>query len=210
MMRQSDRNRNGRLEPNEWNDRWGSFRDADRNHDGVVKPDEMARRLGEYSRGRMGMDRSRSDRSSRSDSSGSNRSTPTSSDDSDKRKSYRFRTPTERLPEGLPPWFAAKDANADGQVAMAEWESPGYWTAAVAAEFSRFDLNNDGIITPGEWLATLEQGGDVAKAGVTNQVAQATPASRRGSGRGGPAPAAKESTSSSAGATTSSGVWEGF
>ncbi len=159
-MRQYDKNHNGKLEKDEWTDRWGDFKEADRNRDGVVKPDELSHRLAEYSRSRSSQYRSMSgrsygSRSSDSGSSGSSRS-GSGSDDSGDRKSYRFRTPTERLPEGLPDWFASKDANADGQVAMVEFESPGYWTATAAAQFARHDLNNDGFITAGECLRALE------------------------------------------------------
>ncbi|NQT37484.1 MAG: hypothetical protein HQ581_08350 [Planctomycetes bacterium] len=72
------------------------------------------------------------------------------------RKSYRFRSPTERLPDGLPNWFAQKDADSDGQVAMAEYASS--WTDAKALEFTRVDLNNDGLITPKECLRAEELG----------------------------------------------------
>lgn len=209
-MRQNDRNGNGRLEENEWNDRWGRFRDADRNRDGAVRADEMARQLGEFSRGGMGPGRSRPEGQPGSDSSGSS-----GSDGSDKPKSYRLRLPTERLPEGLPPWFASKDANADGQVAMAEYEAPGYWTAAAAAAFRRWDLNNDGMITPGECLTVLQQPGkegELAQTGAASQVARANgtgPYSPRRSERRSPAPAPGSSTPST-GASASGGVWEGF
>jgi Ca2+-binding EF-hand superfamily protein len=59
-------------------------------------------------------------------------------------------TPIERLPKGLPDWFTAKDADGDGQVSMAEFAAD--WTPAKVAEFSRYDLNGDGIITASECL----------------------------------------------------------
>ncbi len=65
-------------------------------------------------------------------------------------KGKRFLTPTERLPEGLPDWFIRADADGDGQVTMAEY-SPVY-TDAKAAEFAKYDLNGDGVITPQEVL----------------------------------------------------------
>lgn len=68
----------------------------------------------------------------------------------DKRRSYRFTPATERLPAGLPGWFTAKDKNRDGQVQMSEYSS--YWSRSVVAEFGRYDLNGDGIITPKEML----------------------------------------------------------
>ena len=66
------------------------------------------------------------------------------------RKSYRSLAPTERLPEGLPPWWIGKDDDGDGQIMMAEFS--GTWSAAKVAEFARYDLNGDGVITPKEAL----------------------------------------------------------
>jgi len=62
----------------------------------------------------------------------------------------RFLTPLERLPKGLPDWFVQKDADGDGQISMAEFAAE--WTDAKAAEFQKYDLNNDGIMTPEECL----------------------------------------------------------
>jgi len=66
------------------------------------------------------------------------------------RKSYRSPAPTERLPEGLPRWWNGKDGDGDGQIMMAEFSST--WSAAKVAEFARYDLNGDGVITPKEAL----------------------------------------------------------
>jgi Ca2+-binding EF-hand superfamily protein len=66
----------------------------------------------------------------------------------DKQKSYRFKTAKERLPAGLPGWFTSKDANGDGQVSMSEYSKS--WTESQAAEFKRYDKDNDGIITAEE------------------------------------------------------------
>ena len=63
---------------------------------------------------------------------------------------------TERLPKGLPDWFARSDTNADGQVAMAEFATS--WSDSVLKEFGQFDLNNDGIITPSEALSAVNSG----------------------------------------------------
>lgn len=71
-------------------------------------------------------------------------------------KSYRFKSAAERLPEGLPDWFARSDSNVDGQVAMAEFSTS--WSDSVIADFNKFDLDGDGIITPRECLKANEQG----------------------------------------------------
>jgi hypothetical protein len=77
------------------------------------------------------------------------------------KKSYRFLTAQERLPTGLPDWFKQKDLDGDGQITMAEFATS--WTEATAAEFTKYDLNNDGVITPDEVLKVLGKTTSVAK-----------------------------------------------
>jgi hypothetical protein len=67
-----------------------------------------------------------------------------------KPRSERFLTPAERLPKGLPAWFLAKDVHGNGQITMAEFATE--WTPETVAEFNRYDLNHDGIITAAEVL----------------------------------------------------------
>lgn len=69
---------------------------------------------------------------------------------------YRFLTPEERLPKGLPDWFASVDQDADGQVLMKEFAEE--WNEAVAANFEAFDANGDGLITPQECLQATAAG----------------------------------------------------
>lgn len=84
-------------------------------------------------------------------------------------RSYRFKTATERLPSGLPPWFATNDGNQDGQVAMSEFASA--WSAATINDFNQFDLDTDGIITSAECLRAVENG---ARRGTTSSPARRT------------------------------------
>lgn len=90
--------------------------------------------------------------------------------------SYRFKTPTERLPKGMPEWFARLDINADGQVSMAEFASD--WSVQQVAEFRSWDHNGDGIITPNECLAgqqSVETVASVASSGpAPDSMAQAS------------------------------------
>jgi len=67
-----------------------------------------------------------------------------------RRGSYRFRSARERLPTGLPGWFADRDVDLDGQVSMAEFA--GNWTRSTVQEYFRYDANRDGVITPEECL----------------------------------------------------------
>lgn len=52
--------------------------------------------------------------------------------------------------KGLPPWFLDRDLHQDGQITMAEYGAGKVWTDELAAEFVKYDLNNDGIITAEE------------------------------------------------------------
>ena len=81
-------------------------------------------------------------------SSGSSGSKPAGA--SGDRKSYRFVSPTERLPSDLPEWFTEKDADRDGQVQMSEYATT--WNNSRAEEFAGWDLNGDGTVTPAECL----------------------------------------------------------
>lgn len=71
-----------------------------------------------------------------------------SSYSSDKRG--RYLSPTQRLPEGLPSWFARCDADGDGQVLMHEFTAS--WTDAEVARYAKYDINGDGALTPEEVL----------------------------------------------------------
>jgi Ca2+-binding EF-hand superfamily protein len=62
-------------------------------------------------------------------------------------KSYKLSSNLS-LPEGLPEWFYAKDGNKDGQVEMHEFTTQ--WDDLQFANFSRYDLNADGVILPAE------------------------------------------------------------
>lgn len=70
--------------------------------------------------------------------------------EADGRRSQRLWTATDKLPEGLPSWFADKDADADGQVAMHEYSRR--WDARAVRKFAELDQNDDGLITPAEAL----------------------------------------------------------
>lgn len=132
IVQKYDRNRNGSLEQDEWGKLRADPKDVDRNNDGSITEEELAARFMKDGSHHGSLD-------------------PVSSGQFRSQKSYRFVSPTERLPDGLPEWFAEKDADHDGQVAMDEYAS--IWTDSTAREFTARDLNNDGVITPAECLA---------------------------------------------------------
>ena len=142
-IKQHDKSGNGILESDELND-LGMSRGADLNGDGKITHDELV-----------------AFRMPKSDSAAVSAAKPASPPKveadpataevgerklvNDKRKSYRFKSTKERLSS----WkLASKDANGDGQVSMHEYASS--WTDRTAAEFVRYDKNNDGVITPDE------------------------------------------------------------
>jgi len=155
LLYKYDADKSGVLEEKEWKQIRNPPK-PDRNGDGVVTVDELTAGLSEFSKRPSSSSISFSSRvsSRRSRSTSSHRS---KSSRSDGQKSYRFLTPTERLPKGLPDWFARKDANGDGQVSMAEFHTSD-WDEAKAAEFAGYDLNNDGMITPAECLEAAKTG----------------------------------------------------
>jgi Ca2+-binding EF-hand superfamily protein len=71
-----------------------------------------------------------------------------STKEGDKRRTYRFTRPADRLPATLPSWFKSRDTNGDGQVSMSEYSRS--WSTSAVSEFRRYDQNDDGIITAKE------------------------------------------------------------
>jgi Ca2+-binding EF-hand superfamily protein len=61
-----------------------------------------------------------------------------------------------KLPAGLPAWFDELDKNRDGQVAMYEWRA----AERPLKEFLAMDLNDDGLLTPEEFLRASAMNGN--------------------------------------------------
>ena len=169
LVERYDKNGNMMLEASERTEMRGRPAEADLNQDDVITLDELVIHLSPNRAGAAGSSSSSSGgTTSRSDSAASDRRSTTrperddqpaqrvysgSSDAAGKgdaqRKSYRFTPPLERLPaSGLPSWFKSRDANGDGQVAMHEFSRS--WSDRTAAEFTRHDKDNNGVITPEE------------------------------------------------------------
>ncbi|MGI8982580.1 MAG: hypothetical protein ACR2FY_25390 [Pirellulaceae bacterium] len=149
LLKQHDRNKDGMLQRDEWKELKTEHQGADTNSDGTITLAELSTRISAYSSGGA----SSSPLSSSSGGTGyGGRSYKGSGDKtaSATKKSYRFLTPTERLPKGMPDWFLKNDADGDGQIMMSEYSTS--WTTATAADFAKYDLDGDGIITPNECL----------------------------------------------------------
>ncbi|MCC6125318.1 MAG: hypothetical protein IT426_10175 [Pirellulales bacterium] len=143
ILRQNDKDHSGALEKNkgEW-DEVRNKKEIDKDHNDVITLDELTVYY-------QALNGSRGPRRNDPGGGGFPGSPPPNSAPQGG-ATYRIRSPLERLPEGLPDWFARNDANADGQVSMAEFTTS--WSADKAKEFARCDLNGDGIVTPQECL----------------------------------------------------------
>jgi len=72
----------------------------------------------------------------------------------------RFQVGTSRLPSGLPPWFAQRDTNGDGQLTLAEFAPRP--NRSLLTRFSAYDINRDGLLTPREYLrSTMTREADI-------------------------------------------------
>ncbi len=157
-----DRNGNGVLEKDEWDALGPDPSSMDANRDGRITRDEfaaaMVARFGGRGRGGEGDGRFFTRREGEENPPGADGEAAGGPGPASGRKSLRLRTAAERLAEleGLPEWFARTDANGDGQVQMSEYATS--WSEQVVADFSQFDLNGDGIVTPGECLKAVEAG----------------------------------------------------
>jgi Ca2+-binding EF-hand superfamily protein len=169
LLKQNDVNKNGVLDKDEWTNVRSITRDTDANNDGTVTLDELTAKLGSYGRDEKGSSSGGSSSSTASSSGGSSsgssgyRSSSGSgygssrggdSKQTGEKRSYRQRTVAERMPKGLPDWFARNDEDADGQITMAEYAT--LWNDSKVAEFAKFDLDGDGVITPRECLRSQE------------------------------------------------------
>ena len=186
LVKQHDKNGDNMLQPEEQKDLRGRAAESDLNHDGVITIDELVAHLStnapapgasttsttsstsSSSSGdagghhRDGDDKGRGDKAD-SDASkrvliGSAGGMAAGTKEGDKRHSYRFTRAGERLPSGLPGWFKDKDTNGDGQIEMNEYART--WTNSTAADFQRYDLNGDGIITAKEAASKPAPKGD--------------------------------------------------
>ena len=152
LLREHDKNKDGMLQRDEFKEMKTEHQGADANGDGVITLGELTNRVSGYSSGGAN-----ASPLSGSGSSGYGGKSYKKGGDKDKtgsadgKKSYRFLTPTERLPKGMPDWFIKNDADGDGQIMMVEYSSN--WTESTAAEFAKLDLDGDGIITPSECMA---------------------------------------------------------
>ncbi len=186
-MRRYDRNRDGFISKDELSSRFaGNPMDFDRNRDGKLSESELAVR---YARRREGEELAREQRRDddrRRDDQGGDREPP---DPYSGRKSYR-NIAELKSPEGIPGFFTDRDRDQDGQVTMAEYA--GRWNDEMIAEYFKWDLNSDGVITASEAISAVVQGASASAA--------STMVSRSGSSNSSDDAAEQRSTTKSAAA----------
>ena len=151
LLKQHDKNKDGMLQRDEWKEMKTEHQGADSNSDGTITLAELTTRISAYSSGGAGSSPLSSSSSPSGFGGGKSFRGGGDKTASATKKSYRFLTPTERLPKGMPDWFIKSDADGDGQIMMAEYASS--FTDTIAAEFAKLDLDGDGIITPNECMA---------------------------------------------------------
>lgn len=162
MFGRYDGNNDNVIEGGEMRRLGGRGDQYDLNDDGKITRKEFAEAMsGRFNRGTDDDNRSRFFQRRGGDRNGRDDNSNDSSDNGNRRSGrspYRIRTPSEQLAEleELPEWFARHDVDTNGQVEMAEYATA--WNEEVVADFSQFDLNGDGIITPNECLAAVDRG----------------------------------------------------
>ena len=162
-----DVNLSGVLEATEWRAMQGTPGRADADRDGILTRGEFIRHVLSYGRSRRitgsagDLARTTPDFASPpTDSSGESAKRNTKgaaaepSPDDDYRRDRKFYIPRRRLPKGLPSWFLDRDADGDGQLTLAEYASAGQQSGST--DFSRMDVNRDGLLTAAECAGPLQ------------------------------------------------------
>lgn len=188
-LRRYDRNRDGFLTPDELSQgRWsGDPMQFDRNRDGRLSIEELASRQAERRAQEAGDLQPGSNASSPRpgewgsgmaggwsrgtdpNAQGGNRNGDNEQEGGSPRKnpqerfgdarSYRIATPAATT-DPLPSFFLSSDGNGDGQITLKEFAA--VISEQTLAEFGKWDLNADGLITRREAVASNRSGGSVA------------------------------------------------
>ncbi len=190
-FRQLDKNQNGRLEREEWQTPQSSSNPADANGDGILTRDEFKDRVLSYGRLRRVRVLSSTEEGSENppaaaatdsaevnardpapingeDEKSDQPNQPTGTDVSKKqpRRDTQFFVPAPRLPQGIPDWWRARDANGDGQLSLREFAPQA--SGADIAGFKKLDVNGDGLVTPSEYVRAMSaKKPDIAKSPKT-------------------------------------------
>jgi len=197
LVRQYDRNRDGRLDEAEWRQMQGNPRVADSDRDGVITVTELANRVARYgvrrkirlmpslSGGRIVLPSLLSpttgpDSTSVADrtappkdggrSAAGNESAAGSPSGRGVGRQARYFVPRTRLPQGLPAWFSLRDADGDAQLTMAEFAPKA--TQSELDDFARYDWNGDGVVTAQECVRGPKPTAEAAEMEAEKEAAE--------------------------------------
>ncbi len=145
VVRRYDTNSDGQLDAQEWQAMQGEPAAADTNRDGQLTVQEFARHLAEYGSGR----RIRLSANSEAEDALAEVAPGMTDANASSVVNARRETKYTAAPaSGTPGWFVERDRDGDGQLSLVEF-SPRL-RATEVAEFERYDLNGDGMLTPAE------------------------------------------------------------
>jgi hypothetical protein len=178
LVQKNDRNGDGTLDEDEWSPLGSDFRTVDLDRDGTVSAPEIAQRIARYgfrrkirlvapiSGGKIVLP-TLLNPATEADAAGSDvpatgaqkvesldtsasvpKGSPGRGSGRSVRRDTKFYVPRTRLPQGLPPWFSARDADGDAQLTMAEFAPKA--SQSQLDEFALYDRNRDGVITAEE------------------------------------------------------------
>lgn len=151
IIRRHDSNGDGHLDAQEWSSMRGQPVAADLDANGQLTVDEFARYAASYGSGRRIRLSTRPDSADELSPAGGEPAAAASaaknpaSSAPDRRRDTRYFAP---LANGTPGWFVERDADGDAQLTLSEY-SPRL-RATEVAEFKRYDVNGDGLLTTTE------------------------------------------------------------
>ena len=160
LVQRLDRNSDQKIDAAEWAALASASALPDRDADGTADLQEMADWLARYGRGQRlwlgavstGTRPTAAPEPPTTPLSAADKTTATvSGNPASRLRSQRFFVPPEAIPTGLPEWFAARDADGDGQLTLSEYSPHGVPTEV--RDFSTWDADGDGVVTASEYLA---------------------------------------------------------
>lgn len=201
-LRRYDENRDGFLSPEEL--RRGRWPDDpmqyDRNRDGKLSAAELAVRYANQRIQEASRNSNNNDRNARGQANNNGWVRSDGREEAAKEvesrfgdaKSYRVLSRKETVSsiKGLPDFFARSDVDGDGQVLMSEFSSS--WNEETLAEFRKWDLNNDGIITAKECLEAVAKGARGSSSSSSSTAPAASASSDQPAAAGGATPDASQ------------------
>jgi hypothetical protein len=161
LWEQYDLNRDGILQQQEWQELRGQPARIDRDGDGVLTTSEMQQHVLNYAHGRyLAPPRTalppHGDLTDLTDPTDPTDRPSTSLPGDVPPQVKPYYVPERFRMRGLPDWYVDRDANGDGQLALAEFTPTA--EAQLVAQFERLDINHDGLLTPVEVLQETTSG----------------------------------------------------